>query len=261
MELLANCRLCNYQSDRRLMMNAAEELLGYTEKIDQYLNLKVNFPVVFKLQSKFQTNYFQVFDDEKSPHFICFHCSQTLDNFHNFATKIKNIQKILYPKQEQEPEQQLVYEICVLPPVEMPIAVETSHQSCSSETTYKVTTIRTGSRRVNQEKAFENLKKADTDELSSNRSFDFEDNPEPFESDEDIPPRDPESDWPSPEALSRIPSKLIENGVLMFKGKALMKFMSYFYNTSCEMCHEKFRKLSDLFQHYKVRKVLWTSWH
>lgn len=31
-------------------------------------------------------------------HFICFHCSQSLDNFHSFATKILAIQKIIYPQ-------------------------------------------------------------------------------------------------------------------------------------------------------------------
>lgn len=40
-ELLVNCRLCNYQSDKRLMLNVFEEPSAYAEKIDLYLSLKV----------------------------------------------------------------------------------------------------------------------------------------------------------------------------------------------------------------------------
>lgn len=39
--LMVNCRLCNYQSDQRLMLNVFEEQTAYAEKIDNYLGFKV----------------------------------------------------------------------------------------------------------------------------------------------------------------------------------------------------------------------------
>lgn len=46
MENLLNqaCRLCNYQSDQRLMLNILEEQFAYADKIDKYLDLKVKYP-------------------------------------------------------------------------------------------------------------------------------------------------------------------------------------------------------------------------
>lgn len=38
----ANCRLCNYQSDKRLMLDVFEEPSAYAEKIDLYLGFKVS---------------------------------------------------------------------------------------------------------------------------------------------------------------------------------------------------------------------------
>jgi hypothetical protein len=37
------CRLCNYQSDKRLMLNIFNDNNDYSTKIRQYLNLKVIF--------------------------------------------------------------------------------------------------------------------------------------------------------------------------------------------------------------------------
>lgn len=42
--LIANCRLCNYQSDQRLMLNVFEQQAAYAEKIENYLDLKVKSP-------------------------------------------------------------------------------------------------------------------------------------------------------------------------------------------------------------------------
>lgn len=60
-------------------------------------------------------------------------------------------------------------------------------------------------------------------------------------------------DFPSTTALSKIPSKLIDNGSLIYKGKQLMKYLSIFYNTACKLCNVKrFPTLTSLFQHYKT---------
>lgn len=40
-EELAKCRLCNYQSDKRLMLNIFDEPADYSRKIENYLNIKV----------------------------------------------------------------------------------------------------------------------------------------------------------------------------------------------------------------------------
>jgi hypothetical protein len=42
--LLQNCRLCNYRSDQRLMLNVFDETAGYSDKIESYLSLKVKYP-------------------------------------------------------------------------------------------------------------------------------------------------------------------------------------------------------------------------
>ena len=50
------------------------------------------------------------------------------------------------------------------------------------------------------------------------------------------------------------PQKLLENGMLLYKGKRLMKMMSEFYtDRACELCNETFQKLHDLFDHQKVQ--------
>lgn len=95
------------------------------------------------------------------------------------------------------------------------------------------------------------------EEQSSNRSFDFDDNTDLFDdatlSGDEIPTRDSENnDWPSAEALKKIPTKLIaSDGLLLYKGKRLMRLMSIFYNTSCESCSQKFKGLPELFEHQK----------
>lgn len=38
----AACRLCSYRSDQRLMLGMFDERTRYGEKINDYLNLKVN---------------------------------------------------------------------------------------------------------------------------------------------------------------------------------------------------------------------------
>lgn len=133
------------------------------------------------------------------------------------------------------------------------------------ETTFKVSTVQTRSRAAKKvesslvEPKRESKKKEATappEEQSSNRSFDFEENPEMFEllstDDDEVQSRDVENaDWPSAGALKRIPTKLIENGMLLYKGQKLLRMMSNFYNTSCELCDQKFRRINDLFQHHK----------
>lgn len=50
---------------------------------------------------------------------------------------------------------------------------------------------------------------------------------------------------------TRIPSKIIKNGQLMYKGKKLMRMMSIFYSTTCQQCNLKFQNVSELFDHQK----------
>lgn len=47
-EEMTKCRLCNYKSDRRLMLGVFDENTEYFVKIENYLNLKVSFG--FKLR-------------------------------------------------------------------------------------------------------------------------------------------------------------------------------------------------------------------
>lgn len=169
------------------------------------------------------------------------------------------------------------YEICVIPNTDIiTISSEGPADKIKPEeasakpvkTTYRVSTITTRSQKGRNglhDKVFENLKRSEStavavplaDEEDSNRSFDYEENPEMFHNyksdpDDDVPLRDSENaDWPSAETSKKIPSKLLENGLLLYKGKKLMKMMSHFYNTSCELCAVKFLNISDLFGHYK----------
>jgi hypothetical protein len=117
--------------------------------------------------------------------------------------------------------------------------------------TYQVTTIRTKAPKV-EEKVFDSLK---FDGERSHRSFDFEENPQMYEvvnsSDDEVPERDADTDWPTSEALKRIPSKLVENGLLLYKGKKLMQMMSSFYSLKCETCGVSFKRITNLFEHYK----------
>jgi C2H2-type zinc finger/Zinc finger, C2H2 type len=124
----------------------------------------------------------------------------------------------------------------------------------NQQTTYKVTTIRTRGQRL-QEKVFDDLK---IDQQSqSNRSFDFEEYEVTNSSEDSCPLRDIEnSDWPSNEALKKIPTKVLcEKGLLLYKGKMLSKIMSLFYNTSCQICNEKFKRITELFEHYKLKHL------
>lgn len=93
-------------------------------------------------------------------------------------------------------------------------------------------------------------------ELQSHRSFDLDDqfcdSNDEIDDDEDITVlRDPEDeDFPSAEALKKIPTKIIdESGKLLYKGKKLMKFLSIFYNTRCKICDIRFKSVSLLFKH------------
>lgn len=202
------------------------------------ITLPLNFRFVYYL-------FFLQLIPEQNPTSICFHCSQTVDNFHNFATKIWQIQKIIYPV-ILEPEAEELFEICY---DELPKQSDSENQ-----VTFKVTTItRTNAPKI-QEKVFDELKRGPS------RAFDFEENSELFvaenSSDEETPSRDDETDWPTSKALQKIPTKLVENGMLLYKGKKLLRFMSHFYNTKCELCGEVFKRIASLFEHYKTQHTV-----
>ncbi|CAO1440154.1 unnamed protein product [Diamesa serratosioi] len=95
----------------------------------------------------------------------------------------------------------------------------------------------------------------------SNRSFDFE-NEDLFtveQDSNDFPARDSDNDcWPATETINKIPKKVIENGILLFKGKRLMNMISIFFKLECDLCPNnlRFRKLTDLFEHYSsIHKI------
>lgn len=150
---------------------------------------------------------FQVYRDDKIATCICFHCSQTLDNFHNFATKIKAIQNIIFPEQHVEIEE-ISYEICVIP--------------TTSEHIEEKEPIRT--------ETYEVVK----------------------ENDNELEPSDGE-EWSPVETSHKIPSKLLENGALIYKGEELMTMMSQFFNTSCDICSKPFKRINELFRHHKLQ--------
>ncbi|XP_070508840.1 transcription factor grauzone-like [Chironomus tepperi] len=256
-EEMTKCRLCNYQSDKRLMLGIFEENTEYFVKIENYLNIKI---------------------PNTSHYYICFHCSQCIDNFHNFATKIKTIQKIIYPDEqhdEQPQEEEQMFEIQVYH--EQPDVIEEPPRIINLETpqitSQKVfmSTVRTRSHVKGKigisDTTFEELRRIDgqdetLSDQQSHRSFDFEENEENFdtseaeiyENEEEYKAlRDPDDeDFPSAEALKRIPTKLINNGTLIYKSKRLLRMVSTFYNTSCKICENKwFRSIHNLFSHYR----------
>lgn len=136
---------------------------------------------------------------------ICFHCSQTLDNFHSFATKIKAIQKILFPEQQQVQIEEIAYEFCVIPGTD-------THELIKPDT---------------QEK--EIIAEPQEIELQFERIEETEE----------------------PEAVKSFPSKLLENGSLLYKGEELYKMMTKFYNATCETCAKTFKSITELFRHQK----------
>jgi hypothetical protein len=137
---------------------------------------------------------------------------------------------------------------------------------------FKVSTIRTTGEQ--QEMTLEELhhhRQADDvmSEQQSHRSFDFEEPTEHFEvvSDEGggggggvvneeefkrLRDADDE-DFPSAEALRMVPTKLIENNALVYKGRKLMRLLSIFYNTTCKICTsvKRFKTVNGLFEHYR----------
>lgn len=62
------------------------------------------------------------------------------------------------------------------------------------------------------------------------------------DSDNEFPARDSDNeDWPSQETLDEFPKQIIENGLLLYKGKDLMSMICRFYNLECKQCEKKLR--------------------
>lgn len=69
------------------------------------------------------------------------------------------------------------------------------------------------------------------------RGYAFED-----ESGDEFPPRDSDNDdWPSRTTLGDFPKKIIENGLLLVKGKKLMSMICKYYKLECDLCETKTR--------------------
>lgn len=78
----------------------------------------------------------------------------------------------------------------------------------------------------------------------------FDDNDESFES------RDSDNEeWPAAQTLGKFPKKIIQDGLLLIKGKRLMQMICKFYKLDCSLCEEKirFRQLKSLFEHYLIQ--------
>lgn len=57
------------------------------------------------------------------------------------------------------------------------------------------------------------------------------------ESGNEFPARDSDNeDWPAQETLNQFPDKILENGLLLVKGKKLMTMICKFYKLECEIC-------------------------
>lgn len=62
------------------------------------------------------------------------------------------------------------------------------------------------------------------------------------ESDYEFPARDSDNeDWPAQTTLSDFPNKIIENGLLLVKGKKLMSMICKYYKLECDLCEQKTR--------------------
>lgn len=62
------------------------------------------------------------------------------------------------------------------------------------------------------------------------------------ESGDDFPARDSDNeDWPAQTTLDDFPNKIIENGLLLVKGKKLMSMICKYYKLECDLCEPKTR--------------------
>lgn len=62
------------------------------------------------------------------------------------------------------------------------------------------------------------------------------------ESGDEFPARDSDNeDWPSQTTLDDFPNKIIENGLLLVKGKKLMSMICKYYKLECDLCEPKTR--------------------
>lgn len=73
------------------------------------------------------------------------------------------------------------------------------------------------------------------------------------ESENEFPARDSDNeDWPAQTTLNEFPDKILENGLLLVKGKKLMTMICKFYKLECDLCVQgksRFRQLRQLFAH------------
>lgn len=62
------------------------------------------------------------------------------------------------------------------------------------------------------------------------------------ESGDEFPARDSDNeDWPAQTTLDDFPTKIIENGLLLVKGKKLMSMICKYYKLECDLCEPKKR--------------------
>lgn len=76
------------------------------------------------------------------------------------------------------------------------------------------------------------------------------------ESENEFPARDSDNeDWPAQTTLNEFPDKILENGLLLVKGKKLMSMICKFYKLECDLCEQgksRFRHLRQLFSHFET---------
>lgn len=187
--------------------------------------------------------------DDSSVH-VCFHCSQQIDNFHNFARKINQIQQVLYPLKEvvvQPTEETFAFEITIIDDDKNEFVVNPANENKVPSKSSQLTTVTTRSHPSmtveEQEISFNKLKTSDSNKSTVEERFK---NIEILE-----PNLEEEKDDDGP-VNSNLPHNLVENGQLIYKGKRLMKMMSKFYSTTCDICDLRFDQISDLFEHQRT---------
>lgn len=117
----------------------------------------------------------------------------------------------------------------------------------------KSITTRSSARLKNIEHDFDNLKN-----LKNNEKIDNSDNESDIDGNEAnlLYYRDNgqhvEEIWTNSENNYKFPKKIIENGLLLFKGEKLMQIINKFYDLSCDLCEDKkkFESLKQLFAHH-----------
>lgn len=155
-------------------------------------------------------------------------------------------------QQPNESDETYAFEITIIGGDKNEFVLNPTIESHEIPTISKLTTITTRSQRTMT---------AEEQEISFNKLqsvYQKSDVEQRFKSIE-MEPKNDECDGVEIDELQEMnaaPARLVENGQLIIKGKRLMRLMTKFYATSCELCNESFDKISNLFEHQKSQHQL-----